>query len=647
MDIERTRNTNDKAMQKYLYYRELGYSAGTAELLSVLTYGERPLAALMEKLGAEDGLKKLKAWLAERPEEDPERAVENWYFQREKTSGENRDFFGRTLGFAGGRIGSRGLTSPAPTQAKYSRALRAGAGRETGIAARKSARTAALGAAIDIGKTVVAPESPELSETAEYNMFVDEKCCIEMPCAAAEQPGALIMDDLATDSYETFEEKNAREVLYAPSSTFRMTTNTASMGMLMNQLRAGRRVEMEQVRIEEILNYFDYRSEEPTEDKFRVSTELLTKGGNKKILYINARAKAERKERQNIVLLLDVSGSMSGNNETTQEAIAAVVSKLRPGDFFSLVTYSDCDRVVLDGFSFRGEEDMDRLMAEVLRLEIGGCTYGSAGIERAYRVGGKHFIPDGSNQVILITDGDLNFGVTAKGGLQKLIEEKKKGGLFLSVIGTGLWNYKDDKLETLSKHGNGTYCVVNNLFDVNESVNKRYVSLTNIVAKDVKAQVEFNPKYVKSYRLLGYENRELSHGDFANDAVISEPYGSGGHGVALYELEMADGAPQSDLRYIRPVLNDSNELCTVKLRYKEPLGEKSTELVFPVLMAQTEVRNAQLAYFLYCASEKLRNSDRLDEYDREFLRVMLTSELYRNYAAENGEKLELIAKAVR
>ena len=301
----------------------------------------------------------------------------------------------------------------------------------------------------------------------------------------------------------------------------------------------------------------------------------------------------------------------------------------------------------LDGYRFRGEEDLDRLMAKVLGIDINGFTWGSAGIERAYQVGAKHYLPDGCNQIILITDGDLNFGITEKGGLEKLIEEKKKSNLFLAVIGTGLWNYKDDKLETLAKHGNGTYCVVNSLFDVNESVNRRYLSLTNIVAKDVKAQVEFNPKYVKSYRLLGYENRELSHGDFSNDAVISEPYGSGGHGVALYELEMAEGMPQSDLRYIRPVLNDSNELCTVKLRYKEPLSEKSTELVFPVLMAQTEVRNAQLAYFLYCASEKLRGSDCLDTYDEEFLKVMLTSELYRNYAAENGGKLELIAKAVR
>ena len=633
----KNRKTNDATMKKYLYYRELGYCEETAELLSALTYGDEPLSALMKELGTEHGLKKLGAWLAERPEGDPEQAVRNWYYGRQRQEPwESGIRYGSAAGFSGGMANCAPTAPARAPKGKAGRSMSLGSGIRNSVSrlAPRAKRASVPTAGTDTDMRFCVLEEPD----------PDAEMCFEAlnVCGGIGFPEAL-----ATDSCEPIEEKGAREVLHAPTSTFRMTTNTASMGMLMNQLRAGRHVEMEQVRIEEILNYFDYRTEAPTEDKFRVSTEILTKGGNKKILYINAQAKAERREHQNIVLLLDVSGSMGGSSETTQEVIATVISRLLPGDCFSLVTYSDRDRVVLDGFRFRGEEDRDRLIAEVLGLVIGGCTYGSAGIERAYRVGEKHCLPDGSNQVILITDGDLNFGVTEKGGLERLIEEKKKGNLFLSVIGTGLWNYKDDKLEALAKHGNGTYCVVNSLFDVNESVNRRYVSLTNVVAKDVKAQVEFNPRYVKSYRLLGYENRELSHADFADDAVISEPYGSGGHGVALYELEMEDGAPSSDLRYIRPALNDSNELCTVKLRYKEPLSEKSTELVFPVLMAQTEVRNAQLAYFLYCASEKLRNSDRLDAYDLEFLKVMLTSELYRNYTAENGEKLELIADAVR
>ena len=237
-------------------------------------------------------------------------------------------------------------------------------------------------------------------------------------------------------------------------------------------------------------------------------------------------------------------------------AIATIFSKLKIGDKISLVTYSTTDETVLDGYEIRSEQDKETLMGILYGIKINGCTYGSAGIETAYKIGAQNYLKDGNNQVILITDGDLNFGITSKGGLKSLIEEKKKSNLFLSVIGTGLYNYKDDNLEVLAKHGNGTYCVVNDLEDVEESINKRYIALTNIVAKDVKAQVEFNPRFVKNYRLLGYENRELNHEDFTNDAVISEPYGSGSHGVALYELEMAaeNSTPASDLKYQTPVL---------------------------------------------------------------------------------------------
>jgi Ca-activated chloride channel family protein len=245
----------------------------------------------------------------------------------------------------------------------------------------------------------------------------------------------------------------------------------------------------------------------------------------------------------------------------------------------------------------------------------------------------------------LITDGDLNFGITSKGGLKELIEEKKKSGLFLSVIGTGLWNYKDDTLEVLSKHGNGTYCVVNDLKDVEESIDRRYIALTNIIAKDVKAQVEFNPRLVKSYRLLGYENREISHEAFANDTVISEPYGSGGHGVALYELEMG-GAEPSGLKYQTAVSTDSDELCTVKVRYKEPLGDVSHEIEAVVYDRETGTKNAELARLLYCVSEKLRGSDKLDEADEEFLKSMLANGKYRELCSDSPEKLILFVEAM-
>ena len=455
------------------------------------------------------------------------------------------------------------------------------------------------------------------------------------------------IEESGTDAYEPIEEKAAKNVFAEPASTFRMTTNTASMGIVMNQLRSGRPVDLSQVRIEELLNYFDYQEEIPTEEKFKISTELLPKGKDKSLLYVHVQGREERKAHQNIVLLLDVSGSMSGNNEVTQETISAIISRLQPGDTFSLVTYSTKDAIVLDGFSVRCEQDKETLMGILLTLEINGCTWGSAGIETAYRLGAEHYLEDCSNQVILITDGDLNFGITRKDGLRCLIEEKKKSNLFLSVIGTGLWNYKDDKLETLSKHGNGTYCVVNSLDDVEESVVKRYLSLTNIIAKDVKAQVEFNPRYVRSYRLLGYENRELNYNDFTDDEVISEPYGSGGHGVALYELDLGQGSTDTGLKYQMPVIQDIPELCTVKVRYKEPLSDKSVEIVHPVPIEDTKTDNVLFAYLLYCLAEKLRKSNRLDRNDREFLNVILPNRLYQNALTRNGEKLKLFLRALQ
>ena len=185
-----------------------------------------------------------------------------------------------------------------------------------------------------------------------------------------------------------------------------------------------------------------------------------------------------------------------------------------------------------------------------------------------------------------------------------------------------------------------------NLEDVKESINKRYESLTNIVAKDVKAQVEFNPKFVKEYRLLGYENRELNHEDFANDTVISEPYGSGGHGVALYELTMSDGSVQdTGLKYQTPVVNDSDELCTVKIRYKEPLADESHEIEHVVKLEDGENKNARLAYLLYCISEKLRRSDKLDEADQKFLTDAIAEKSYEEFTELNGEKLNSFIKA--
>ena len=440
----------------------------------------------------------------------------------------------------------------------------------------------------------------------------------------------------ATDEYEQIEEKDARTTVAEPTSTFRMTTNTASAGVILNQLRNERRIDKSMVRIEEMLNYFRYESTLPGDEMFSLSYELMDAGDRKKYLYIHVQGREEVKDRQNIIILLDVSGSMSGNAEQTQAIIATVLSKLGNGDKLSLVTYSTDDHVEIEAFTVNGYEDRIRILEKLLSIEINGCTYGSAGIETAYKIGKKNYIEDGNNQVILITDGDLNFGITDRGGLEELIEQKKKDNLFLSVIGTGLFNYKDDKLEVLCKHGNGVYRTVNSLTDVKKSIDEEYSSLVNIIAKDVKAQVEFNPEVVESYRLLGFENRTLAREDFTNDKVISEPFGSGGYGVALYELTMkTDDAPaESGLKYIRLVTTGSKEAGTIKVRYKEPLAEVSHEIEKVITSAEASYTdNLRLAFIVYVCAEKLRGSDRIGSGE-----IALAKQLYGELGSSIREK---------
>ena len=587
--------------QFYSYYTGLGYDPKTAAALALFTYGRYDIKEFSID-AFYDALCKGEAYPA--PEEP-----EEW---------EDRNtFYSSALG-----SGTRGLSAPR-MQMSAMRTV------EKSIGAPKNSGSGIVSRLMSFKSASVDMLSPE-----------EEVCADEhMASFAISEPDTLKLAGAmgyATDEYERIEEKDARSTAAEPTSTFRMTTNTASAGVVLNQLRNGRRIDRSMVRIEEMLNYFRYESEIPGDEMFRVSCELMDASKEKKILYINVQGREEVKDRQNIVILLDVSGSMSGNAEQTQAIVATIVSKLGNGDKLSLVTYSNTDHVVLDAVTINGSEDRVRVLEKLLSLAIDGGTYGSKGIEQAYEIGKKNYIPGGNNQVILITDGDLNFGITDKGGLEELIEKKKKDRLFLSVIGTGLYNYKDDKLEVLSKHGNGVYRTVNNLADVKKSICEEYASLVNIIAKDVKAQVEFNPEVVESYRLLGFENRTLAREDFANDKVISEPFGSGGYGVALYELKMKTGdAPaESGLKYSRLVTTGSREPGTVRIRFKEPLADVSHELEKVIGSPEESFTdNLRLAYVVYVCSEKLRGSDRIGGEE-----IGLAKKLYQELGSSIREK---------
>ncbi len=600
----------------YRYYLSLGYDHRVAASLTLFTYGNFRFEKFSMD-GLYEDLCKGNTYL---PQEELER-----------------------LDRMGMRVGKGPRRSPLGISARSTRACKMrdplaepeeghGAEEEVQVKYSVSLKSPAPGGDMVMEELTMIPASEAAEDLELVSVPEDLELGPELDELAAGQdmfgPGDAVA--FATDEYEPIEEKDARSVGAEPASTFRMTTNTASAGVVLNQLRNERRIDRSMIRIEEMLNYFRYDSPVPEEEMFGISTEIMDAGGGsdggRKYLYINVQGREEVRERQNIVLLLDVSSSMMSQRQETQAIIATIISKLGNGDKLSLVTYSGRDHVELDAFTVNGPEDRVRALEKLLSVEIGGCTAGSKGIERAYRIGKKNYIEGGNNQVILITDGDLNFGITDKGGLEELIEKKKRDDLFLSVIGTGLYNYKDDKLEALSKHGNGVYRVVNNLADIKKSIDEEYASLVNVIAKDVKGQVEFNPEVVESYRLLGFENRALAREDFTNDEVISEPFGSGGWSVALYELTMKkDGAPvDSGLKYSRIVTTGSAEPATVRVRYKEPLEDTSHELEKVIERAdEAYTDNLRLAFIVYVCAEKLRGSDRIGTAE-----IDLAEELY-------------------
>ncbi len=268
------------------------------------------------------------------------------------------------------------------------------------------------------------------------------------------------------------------------------------------------------------------------------------------------------------------------------------------------------------------KHDVDYVLDKLKNMYIEGCTCGSKGIETAYSIIEENYIGDGINRVILVTDGDLNYGITDKGGLIKLIEEKRKTGAYLSCIGTGLYNLRDDKLEALAKNGNGNYFVVNDIADVKEILYKKYDSLVFPVAKNVKAQMEFNPSVVKGYRLIGFENRRLTHEQFRDDSVVAEPFGSGAYCVACYELFFSEIANVKPLKYSAGQAAGSDELGTLTVRYQNVADDAYSEQEFVIENAETASSN--LAKARKCADiAQILRGDESDGRKRRAVRDYL------------------------
>ncbi|TAH64771.1 MAG: DUF3520 domain-containing protein [Anaerolineaceae bacterium] len=401
----------------------------------------------------------------------------------------------------------------------------------------------------------------------------------------------LLPEQFNAEEYNAITENNFKSVKNYPMSTFSVDVDTASYSNVRRMITSTGEVVPDAVRIEEMINYFKYDYEKPTGDlPFSVNTELSDCPWNKdaKLLLIGLQARdidLDDRPSSNLVFLLDVSGSMNSPNKLPlmQKAFIMLTENLNENDRISIVTYAGDERVVLQGA--RGDETM-KIVSALEDLMAGGSTAGAAGIQRAYDLAEEYFIEGGNNRVILATDGDLNVGITSEGELTRLIENKRKNGVYLSVLGFGTGNIKDNKMEALADNGNGNYSYIDSVLEAKKVLVDEMGGTLFTVAKDVKLQVEFNPAYIKGYRLIGYENRLLNTEDFDDDTKDAGEIGAGHRVTALYEIALLTSEqeiPESDLKYqSEQRLIDSNEWLTINIRYKEPDQDRSQLLSVPV-----------------------------------------------------------------
>jgi Ca-activated chloride channel homolog len=409
-----------------------------------------------------------------------------------------------------------------------------------------------------------------------------------------------------TEGYAPVNENGFRNSRINPLSTFSIDVDNASYSNIRRFINNGQLPPPDAVRIEEMINYFSYDYPAPTgEHPFSVFTELAVCPWNKKnqLLHIGLRGKSIDKESlppANLVFLIDVSGSMAAQNKLPllKSAFGLLVNELRQEDKVAIVVYSGAAGLVLS--STPGDRK-EAIMSAIDRLEAGGSTAGGAGLKLAYREAEKNFIKGGNNRIILATDGDFNVGESSNGGMERLVEEKRNLGVFITVLGFGMGNIKDDKMEIIADKGNGNYSYIDNLQEARKVLVSEFGGTLFTIAKDVKFQLEFNPAKVKSYRLVGYENRILNEEDFNDDTKDAGEMGSGHNVTALYEIVPAGSAesePSVDpLKYQKPSGNKSGksvsgEYLTIKIRYKMPDGETSRKLEKPVMGYVADLEDA-------------------------------------------------------
>ncbi|ENA1806899.1 von Willebrand factor type A domain-containing protein [Flavobacterium psychrophilum] len=446
-----------------------------------------------------------------------------------------------------------------------------------------------------------AQNNQELSEKI-YNVPVNSNVAV---CKNPSIPNSTKTPVPNNEDYNSWIENPFESPKTAPLSTFSIDVDNASYTNIRRLINNGQKVPKDAVRVEEMINFFKYQYPQPKDNHpFSITTQYSECPWNSKhkLVQIGLQGKnipTNDLPASNLVFLIDVSGSMNADNKLPLliESLKILVEQLRKQDKVAIVVYAGAAGLVLPPTA--GNEKQTIINA-LEKLNAGGSTAGGAGIELAYKTAQENFIKDGNNRVILATDGDFNVGSTSDSAMQALIENKRESGVFLTCLGYGMGNYKDSKMEILADKGNGNYAYIDNIQEANRFLGKEFKGSMFAIAKDVKIQIEFNPKHVQSYRLIGYENRKLRPEDFKNDAIDAGELGSNHTVTALYEIipigTNSDFYNQtSDLKYTKTEVTDNNyndELATIKFRYKKPDAQKSIEMVQIIQNKSTVLENA-------------------------------------------------------
>jgi len=468
-----------------------------------------------------------------------------------------------------------------------------------------------------------------------------------------------------TENYDRIYENQFLDVKNKPLSTFSIDVDTASYANVRRFLNEGSLPPKDAVRIEEMVNYFSYRYPSPDGNvPFSVTTETSESPWNKKnqLLMIGLQGRNIAKENippRNLVFLLDVSGSMMSQDKLPLliQSMKMLTNQLSEKDTVSVVVYAGASGLVLPPTSGYNKNKIHEALNE---LEAGGSTNGGAGIELAYKIAKENFKTNGINRVILATDGDFNVGIASEGDLVRLIEKKREDGIFLTVLGFGTGNLKDSTMEKLADKGNGNYAYIDSESEANKVLVTEAGSTLVTIAKDVKLQIEFNPAYVHSYRLIGYENRVLQDEDFNNDKKDAGEIGAGHTVTALYEIiptEAGKNIPSTvdPLKYqSNPQLSQAakaEELATVKIRYKEPQGTKST-LISKTIPAGKKSFNSSSENLRFAAGVAafgmiLRDSEFKGSSNYEMVKAIAGNAKSSDENGYRAEFIKLVEKASR